>query len=65
MRGDRNRAITSAPPPAPAGTTNSTGLLGSQAAEAIPLNRKQTVKVNAEMSNVFIIFLFMLGTPFE
>ena len=32
MRGAMNRASTSAPPPGPAGTTNSTGFWGSQAA---------------------------------
>src|SRR6266568_4338699 len=32
MRGAMNRAITSAPPPGPAGMTNSTGFWGSQAA---------------------------------
>src|SRR4030042_6526735 len=39
ISGETNRAITSAPPPAPAGTTNSTGLGGCQAA-AVPIGSK-------------------------
>jgi hypothetical protein len=46
MSGEMNRAIWSAPPPEPAGTTNSTGLLGSQASailiEKINKVKKQT-----------------------
>src|SRR3989304_4143299 len=38
MRGEMKRAMISAPPPVPAGTTNSTGFVGPQAA-AIPWPR--------------------------
>ncbi len=57
----RKRAIWSAPPPVPAGTTNSTGLVGSQAADAACEKRAQaaaeraaTVVRNVELSGVML-----------
>src|SRR5512135_3433901 len=50
MRGEMNRAIWSAPPPDPAGTTNSTGLLGCQAF-AEPRVKKQNIKEQKTTTN--------------
>src|SRR3990172_3571392 len=52
MIGDINLAITSAPPPVPAGTTNSTGFVGSHAL-AVPVERPMIIK---EHTSVFAIF---------
>jgi hypothetical protein len=44
--GEMNRAMMSAPPPAPAGTTNSTGLSGTQAL-AVPMEVNANAKEHA------------------
>jgi hypothetical protein len=62
MSGEINRAIWSAPPPDPAGTTNSTGLLGCQAF-AITADRKTNDKeqtettTNLDSENAFFMIL--------
>jgi hypothetical protein len=55
MSGEMNRAIWSAPPPEPAGTTNSTGLVGCQAASAIPIDRKHRTKQQTETPKIFMV----------
>jgi hypothetical protein len=54
MSGEMNRAIWSAPPPEPAGTTNSTGLVGCQAS-AIPIDRKHRTKQQTETPKIFMV----------
>src|SRR4030042_629055 len=61
MSGEMNRAITSAPPPAPAGTTNSTGLVGCQAASAIPTDRKHRTQEQTKTLKIFIGITSFLG----
>ena len=54
-----NRAIWSAPPPVPAGTTNSTGLVGSHWAEAVltkPVaNNRPAARQLKDLRKVFVI----------
>jgi hypothetical protein len=47
-----NRAMMSAPPPAPAGTTNSTGLSGTQAL-AVPMDVNANAKEHATTRPTF------------
>jgi hypothetical protein len=56
-----NRAIWSAPPPDPAGTTNSTGLLGCQA-PAVPIVMKSISKEQTATSVILkdTFFIFYL-----
>jgi hypothetical protein len=56
MSGEMNLAITSAPPPAPAGTTNSMGLAGCQAAWAPPIDRKDNVKQRAKTTRILMAY---------
>jgi hypothetical protein len=56
-----NRAIWSAPPPDPAGTTNSTGLLGCQAT-AVPIvtesiTKEQTTTITILKDTFFMFYL--------
>ena len=50
--GEMNRAMTSAPPPAPAGTMNSTGLSGTQAF-AVPMEVNTNAKEHATTRPIF------------
>jgi hypothetical protein len=61
MSGEMNRAIWSAPPPDPAGTTNSTGLLGCQAL-AVPIvmksiTKEQTTTITILKDTFFMFYL--------
>jgi hypothetical protein len=58
ISGEMKRAITSAPPPAPAGTTNSTGLVGTQAA-AVPIMTKAITKEQTTTSIILKDPFFM------
>jgi hypothetical protein len=66
ISGEMNRAITSAPPPAPAGTTNSTGLAGTQAA-AVPIvtksiTKEQTITIII-LNDTFFMFYLLFFAP--
>ena len=64
MIGEMNRAITSAPPPAPAGMMNSTGIFGSQAF-AVPIEVITSAKEHATTIKIFSPenLLLMENTP--
>ena len=51
------RAIWSAPPPVPAGTMNSTGRTGSQAADAMPLVQKAATVASATRNTELLMSL--------
>src|SRR3990170_1142861 len=65
MIGLMNRAMTSAPPPVPAGMMNSTGFVGSQAF-AVPMDRKMNAKEHTRTTqtlNLEVPFLMVLPSP--
>jgi hypothetical protein len=72
MSGEMNRAMTSAPPPVPAGIINSTGLVGSHAC-AVPIEmlirtrEKNTAAAILHTKNRFFIqhLLFLIGKLFN
>jgi hypothetical protein len=65
MIGAMNRAITSAPPPAPAGMMNSTGFVGCQEAFAVPIEVATIAKEQATTIKILnqVNRLLMENTP--
>jgi hypothetical protein len=62
IRGEMNRAITSAPPPAPAGTMNSMGLVGCQAFP-VPIDKKNITKKKNKVTLIPKDFFFIIEPP--
>src|SRR6266511_3873528 len=63
MRGAMNRAITSAPPPGPAGMMNSTGFCGSHAASIRPSGMKTTTMPSSHANQTQCLICISLPHP--